>query len=249
MLISTYSVFNRVFGTRYGCSRDAADGTVLGSGPTWQSYSFHPCFNGQLYLRGEQEFGVFFPKSGEYFEYTDKIAGIGYPHIVRAEFTAEETLLCRAEAYTYLDRVDLAVADLKVYDDSRKINGYNLSDLTETLIRSFYTPARPLYVKTYNTEKLSADFVVTASKKPIIDCILHFRRIETIYDGLRWFDIKRYGIEIKHNIGKTRVETLVWDDARRAIQIPSEVIAAGLSANSRPKGTNNSSITKSTLKP
>jgi hypothetical protein len=249
MLLSTYSTFNRIFGTRYGCNRDAADGTIFGTGPTWQSYNFHPCFNGQLYLRGGQEYGIFFPKAGEYFEYTDKIAGIGYAHIVRAEFTAEETLLCRAEAFAYLGFEEFAIDDLKTYDDSRKIAGYNYKELTDSLIRSFYKPSNTLFVKIFNTEKLSPKFIVPADIKPIIDCILHFRRIETIYDGLRWFDIKRYGIEIEHAIGKTEVKTLKWNDLRRAIQIPDEVISAGLSPNKRATTTSGATNVKLIIKP
>jgi hypothetical protein len=232
LLMPTSSFFNRVFGTRYGCNRDAADGTIFGTGPTLQGYSFAPCYDGRLYIGGSQEYGLYFPKSGEFFEYTDKIAGIGYGHVVRAEFTGEETLLCRAEAYVYLNQISNAVADLKAFDDSRKMTGFKQADLTASIINSFYTANKPLYVKTYNTALMSPDFIVSATQKPYIDCVLHFRRLETIFDGMRWFDIKRYGIEITHNIGsKSRTEKLTWDDKRRAIQIPQEVIAAGFQPN------------------
>ena len=50
---------------------------------------------------------------------------------------------------------------------------------------------------------------------------------------LRWNDIKRYGIEYSHaRSGKADDELLV-NDPRRAVQIPQEVIAAGLEANPR----------------
>jgi hypothetical protein len=194
-------------------------------------YNFAPCYSGRFYIGGSEEYGLYFPKCGEFFEYTDKIAGIGFGHVVRAEFTAEETLLCRAEAYVFLNQISNAVSDLKAFDDSRKMMGYVQSDLTETLIKSFYTTSRPLFVKTYHSELMSPDFVVSAAQKPFIDCVLHFRRLETIFDGMRWFDIKRYGIEITHYIGKSRIEILSWDDRRRALQIPQEVIAAGLEPN------------------
>jgi len=233
LLIPTKSWTNRIFGTRYGCNREASKATIYGTGPTWSGYSYAPCYNGRLYIRDSQEYGLLFPKCGEIFEYTDKVAGIGFGHIVRAEFTGEETLLCRAEAYVYLNQFSSAVADLKAFDDSRKMVGFNYSTLTESLIRSFYTSSRPLFVNTFNTDKLSPDFVVSASQKPLIDCVLHFRRLETIFDGMRWLDIKRYGIEITHKIGPNTVKTLTWDDSRRALQIPQEVIAAGLDGNTR----------------
>jgi hypothetical protein len=241
LLIPTGSWFSRIFNTRYSCNREAANATISGIGPTWSGYNYHPCYAGRLFIRKNPEYGRFFPKCGEFFEYTDKIAQIGFGHIVRAEFTAEETLLCRAEAYVYLGNNSQAVADLKRYDDSRKIMQNDTTiipaaQLTETLIRNFYQASRPLFVQKYNTEKISPDFVVTAAQKPLLDCVLHFRRLETIFDGMRWFDLKRYGIEISHKIGKDRVETLTWDDPRRALQIPQEVIQAGMEANNRTPG-------------
>ena len=237
LLSPTYSLFNRLFGTRYSCNGDAAKETIYGTGPTWSNYSYPPCLSGRLYIRGSQEYGVFFPKCGEVFEYTDKIAGIGYPHIIRAEFTGEETLLCRAEALVFLNRLPEALADLKAFDDSRKMTGKTQSDLTDAVIKTFYKSSNPLFSKTLNTQSMSPDFIVTVAQKPYIDCVLHFRRLETIFDGMRWFDIKRFGIEITHKIGKDRVENLPWNDPRRAIQIPNEVISAGMSPNFRMVNT------------
>ncbi len=233
LLLPTASTFDRRFGTRYACNREGASATIYGTGPTWSNYNYAPCYSGRLYIRGSQEYGLYFPKIGEFFEYTDKIAGIGFAHIVRAEFTGEETLLCRAEAYVYLNQISNAVSDLKAFDDSRKMVGKNQTDLTESVIRSFYTTNNSLFVSKFNTEQMSPDFIVTAAQKPIIDCVLHFRRLETIFDGMRWFDIKRYGIEITHKIGKSSVETLTWNDSRRALQIPQEVVSAGLEPNVR----------------
>lgn len=238
LLVATSSTFNRVFGTRYGFNRESSEGSVYGRGPTW-STNFHPCYEGRLYLRGKQEYGLFFPKVGEFFEYTDKVAGIGFPHIVRAEFTGEETLLCRAEAYIYKNQLENALFDLRTWDDSRKttptrtINSPEYKVLTHQLIKSFYTPQATLYVFPLNTVKMSPDFTITAEQEPYVHCLLHFRRIETVFDGLRWFDIKRYGIELQHKIGKDRVENLSWDDKRRAIQLPQEVIASGMTPNDR----------------
>ena len=54
------------------------------------------------------EYGyIFYGNCWEQFEYTDKIAGIGYVHMVRPEFTSQETLLFRAEANIFLGNHDL----------------------------------------------------------------------------------------------------------------------------------------------
>lgn len=72
-------------------------------------------------------------------------------------------------------------------------------------------------------------------QKEIIQCILHLRRIETIHEGLRWQDIKRYRIEISHNREGLTNDVLAADDPRRAFQLPADVISAGLEANPRNK--------------
>ena len=64
----------------------------------------------------------------------------------------------------------------------------------------------------------------------------HFRRIVTVHNGMRFFDLKRYGIEYTHVIGKeSRTETMTMLDPRKALQIPNEVISAGLEPNDRIK--------------
>ena len=225
LVLPTTSLFYRVFGKRYGHNGDPMRATTYGSGPTWNDRL--PCYEGKLYITENQEYGVYFPKCMEMFEYTDKIAGIGYAHVVRSEFTAEETLLCRAEALIYLNRTAEAVADLQVWNKSRLVPKV----LTDAIIKNYYVPANTIYYNKLNNDKMSPNFTVTPAQDPYIQCVLHFRRIETIFDGNRWFDLKRYGIEITHAIGRTQVLTLTYNDVRRAIQIPQEVVSAGLEAN------------------
>ena len=227
LLLPTSSLFGRIYGNRYGHNFDAMWGSTYGDGPTWSDML--PAFDGKLYISVQQDYGVFFPKASEMFEYTDKVAGIGFTHIVRAEFTAEETLLCRAEALIYLNRIPEALADLQIWNHSHLAP----EELTLDLINNFYTPNNVLFVKNLRNSKMSNLFSITAEQLPLIHCVLHFRRIETMFDGYRWFDIKRYGIEITHNIDGKGLQRLPYDDERRAIQLPQEVISAGMESNPR----------------
>lgn len=243
MLIPTTSTFSRRRGERFALNRDAKSATVYGEGPTWStaitSYYCHPCYAGKIFVRGSQEYGVIFPKAGELFEFTDKVAGIGYIHIVRCEFTAEEALLTRAEARIWQNNLTGALEDLRIWDESRQklTIAVNFPTLTDERIRDFYKEDKGGYgiVKPLNIDLVNPvdGVAVNANIEPYLQCVLHFRRIETIDDGMRWFDIKRYGIEITHKIGASRVETLTWNDPRRAFQIPAEVIAAGFAPNNR----------------
>ena len=133
MLIATYSTWLRhISGSkRYGCNREAKRATIQGPGPTWSQYQWrnskgetfamHPCFNGACGTNGKSEYGLYFAgTAAELFEYTDKLAGIGFAHQVRAEFTGEETLITRAEAKAYLGDIEGAIADLKIWDQAHR---------------------------------------------------------------------------------------------------------------------------------
>ncbi len=248
LILATQSVFWRLVGYRYAINGDGADATIQSYGPSWTQsdlvvdgaqYLCHPCYMNGLYSWGGQEYGVWFPSMMELFEYTDRIAGIGYPHIVRVEFSAEETLFTRAEARIYLGKIDEAIADLKAWDDARQNNTSTivLPELTKERILAFYRDSDPGHgiVKELNIDKVypSDKYSVTPEIEPYLQCALHFRRIHLVGDGTRWFDIKRYGLELSHAIGATRVETLLWDDPRRAFQLPADVLSAGMEPTDR----------------
>ena len=69
--------------------------------------------------------------------------------------------------------------------------------------------------------------------------LLHLRRVETVHLGLRWFDIKRYGITIyrrklaSYNTLGSVTDELHARDPRCAMQLPMDVVAAGLTPNPR----------------
>ena len=180
-------------------------------------------------------------KMQAYFEYTDKVAGIGLLHSVLAPFTTDETLLCRAEAYVLQAVPDYskAVADINLWLSSHCVA--TGAAKTKDDIVNFYNalPYMPLQITSNTDRKVKKmlhprGFTVAAGdQENMIQCILHLRRVETMHEGLRWFDIKRYGIEIAHNRDGLTDDLLKVDDPRRAIQLPQDVINAGLTANPR----------------
>lgn len=178
-------------------------------------------------------------KFKEYFEYFDKVAGIGWTHIVQPLFTADETLLTRAEAYTLSNQLDKAVTDLDMFTKNFTYYNNPISSSKETLLKfsreqTAYDPSsfdKPSGKKTINRADLSED------QKDIINPILQARRCLTIHEGLRWFDINRYNIEIYRrkifNGAILVTDRLKVDDPRRAFQIPQQMVAAGIEPNPR----------------
>ena len=246
MMIDTYSTWLRSYGGRFWTHRNAATGSIYGPGPTWSQLM--PCFGSHLY--GSDSYGYILScNCWEQFEYTDKLAGIGYVHMVRNEFTSQETLLFRAEANLFLGNIDAAFDDLYLWNHEHimqretSTNYGTMRELSKDLITSFYTlasritpssSAYPIVYQFHIDEVCPSDkYHVTNEIEPYLQCVQHFRRIQTVHQGQRWFDIKRYGFEIKHKWGKDEVVTLQPCDKRYAIQIPDEVIGAGLQPNPR----------------
>lgn len=188
------------------------------------------------------------------FEYTDPVAGYGYRRTNMAVLTAEEALLNRAEAYVMLKQYDKALADINLWTNNTldPQRAYSASkgaivitpNLTQEMIEkwaeetAYYTGKVPTPKKALNPQ---VEAVAAGTQEAFIHTILIMRRLEFIETGMRWFDIKRYGIEIHRRIivpsGEiddiTIKDELKVNDPRRAIQVPKDVITAGLTPNPR----------------
>jgi hypothetical protein len=178
------------------------------------------------------------------FEETDPVAQIGYYRTVYPAFTGDETILIRAEANVMLNNYDAACEDLTTWLQNINKTSYVL---TPAKVQAFYQPIAYSYdddTKMNSTIKkhLNPAFTIDAEgsmQECMLQCVLGFRRIETLQTGLRWFDVKRYGIEIVRRVmddkGQpvTLVDVLKKNDPRQAIQIPQKVLSAGIAANPR----------------
>ena len=190
-----------------------------------------------MFLFGKQEYGIWLFRVYEYFEYTDKIAGIGYVHILYQPLTAEETLLCRAEAKLYLGDRAGAIQDLGYWTSSKMIDKPLDQAGIDNKYKGDYTSN--IFVDDLHPQDMSATWpTLAADEMRVLHCILHFRRIETMFEGMRWFDIKRYGIGIHHAYrgpaeDEVHQDSLTWNDPRRVLQIPQNVVKAGYPSTDR----------------
>jgi hypothetical protein len=176
------------------------------------------------------------------FEVTDPVSNIGYYRSVINPFTADECLLVRAEAEIMLNEKAAAMDDLNTWTQAYFKQTYVSQVTTIADIAKFYDTANMPY-STNNApnqkKKLNPKFSISAGEQEsMIHYLLQCRRILTLHEGLRWFDIKRYGIEVpryqKQPNGSYQVmDVLAVDDKRRAIQLPQDVISAGMEANPR----------------
>ena len=188
---------------------------------------------------------VMFPRIPYLFEYMDPVAQTGYHRTNLAVITADEALLNRAEANILLGNYEAALADINIWT----ANTLNASKAKVVLTQKdiedwangleYYTSLKPTPKKHLNP--LHIDVEEGSTLEAFLHAILYIRRVEFLHMGMRWFDIKRYGIEItRRTLSTTAVEpineydVLTLDDERRAIQIPKDVISAGMTPNPRP---------------
>ena len=238
LLIATYSSSAYAHFPSYGRYQ------YNGEAQNFASYGAGPCWTGQFpgfsTWSADQKLGGFVAKDYYDFEYVDKVAGYGYIRMVSRAFTTNETLLCRAEAKVYLNDLAGATNDFRLWCQGYNVGGRmqmladSTVDLTQEKITKFYgEKAGTKFAPELHNQDMDPAWVITAEQMPFVHCAIHFRRIEGLHDGIRWHDIKRYGIEIEHVQGKDAPRKLVWNDDRRAIQLPQEVIVAGMTANPR----------------
>lgn len=189
---------------------------------------------------------VMFPRIPYLFEYTDPVAQTGYHRTNLAVITADEALLNRAEANILLGNYEAALADINIWTaNTLKASSKCKPVLTQKIIEDwangleYYTSLKPTPKKRLNP--LLIDVTEGSTLEAFLHAILYIRRIEFLHMGMRWFDIKRYGIEItRRTLSTTAIEpineydVLSLDDERRAIQIPKDVISAGMTPNPRP---------------
>lgn len=189
---------------------------------------------------------VLLPHVAYMFEYTDAVAGIGYSRGVYAPITSEEALLNRAEANIHLKNYAAALSDMNIHIKNNTL--INTPTITEASVNTwanglqYFTPTAPTPKK-----KLNPDFALeTGTQENMIHAVLNLKRIQFLHTGMRWFDVKRYGIEITRREAPANFNaavnsftynvldnTLKVRDPRRAMQLPQDVISAGLVPNPR----------------
>ena len=122
-------------------------------------------------------------------------------------FTADEALMNRSEAYAQLGQLDNAIKDCNLFATTRILD-YNPTTHAVTVAKS----------KTF--------FNVTDDKEAIIKTVLDFKKRAFLTEGLRWFDILRHKITVKHNFldadGEETFIELGPEDNRRMFQIPEQ---------------------------
>ena len=190
---------------------------------------------------GESNFALLMKLPRE-FEIRNTTTGSGYLRTLNVDFTMDEALLNRAEAEIILGQNDAACADMTIWMK----NFFNTNvTLTPTSVQTFFKAVPYAYADAAKMvpsfkKHISPRFTIDAEgsvQESLLQCLLNFRRIETVHQGMRWMDIRRYNIEIPRRLiganGKPskNLDWLEKDDPRQVVQIPQSIREAGVAGN------------------
>ena len=190
---------------------------------------------------GENNFALLMKLPRE-FEIRNTTTGSGYLRTLNVDFTMDEALLNRAEAEIMLGQNDDACADMTIWMK----NFFNTNvTLTPTSVQTYFKTVPYAYADAAKMvpsfkKHISPRFTIDAEgsvQESLLQCLLNFRRIETVHQGMRWMDIRRYNIEIPRRLiganGKPskNLDWLEKDDPRQVVQIPQSIREAGVAGN------------------
>ena len=211
--ISDYSI--RFGSVKYGLTINVAR-NIIGQ-------RSHPTLNNWAYdIYGNTE-NLNIPRFLQYFKYDNISAGTGYRYTMASLLSYDEVLLNRVEANLMLGNTAEVIADLNLYLPYKTQGGTINPALTEAIMNRRYAGVGTAFDPNYS---------LTTQQREWLQCVADVRRAEFLHLGLRWFDIKRWGMTVTHTDSKGTYE-LKKDDPRREWQIPEDAVKAGLPANPR----------------
>ncbi len=166
-------------------------------------------------------------KWGYFFKKMDVNADIGLYYGMTPKIVAEEALFNRIEANVMLEHYTEVEQDLNLYFENRLVPFTDENKVTEAKIMEHFnndskadSPLNPWYE-------------LDEKQRAYLNCVIHTRRREFVYTGLRWFDIRRFNIKVIHEVEDGEKVVLETDDARKVLQIPTMAQQYGLEANNR----------------
>lgn len=248
LIIPRYSTLGRApyssYYVRYNHNQNKCQNETYWAKMPWSAAasSANNCLYEAKLLYGNS-YGVYAPFTGEFFEITDKVNQTGYAHIVEVPFTGDETALVRAEANILLNNLDEALVDINNWilihcaasDGTMKrptVSVESLKTFWDQTKTFAWDETGKITVRTAKKE-IKSSIILTEDQKALLLTVLHMRRVETMFKGLRFQDLKRWGIEFVHPLdGEAPIEFKA-NDLRGAIQLPVDVIEAGLEKNPR----------------
>ena len=218
LLSSTSSLWARKFASsRFGLSSNLASQFFFGGSgnPFGKAWAYRVFGNDEVYN---------LPKFDEYFKITNQSAGTGLPYLGIVLFDKDEVLLNRAEAYAMKENYAASLSDLTSF---LSLKTANFNAATDILEESDLTSRYPVI-----ENEFTPFYTLNDTQTSFIKGIADFKRREYYHEGLRWFDVKRFQLEVTHSFNNSPI-VLTKEDKRKELQIPLTAQNFGVTPNPR----------------
>ena len=135
-------------------------------------------------------------------------------------FSMDELLLNRAEALAMKGRDNEAVFDIQNFMKRKAYMKYTFEEFVNA-----FPDAKNKYNPAYDLSDRQAR---------LVQLIAELRRKEFVHEAMRWFDIRRFDLEVNRNEKSGTQDPnkiLKKGDRRKVLQIPAQAISVGLQPN------------------
>jgi starch-binding outer membrane protein, SusD/RagB family len=161
---------------------------------------------------------------GRDFAYSSPSSDFGLQYGTITLLSVEEVLFNKCEANAYIGNYNDAIADLNTYVSTRLLATGGVSpgvlpaarQITQAKLLAHYGNTLPI-------------------RDALVNYVLELKRLEYIHEGMRWFDMLRYNIRVKHLIAGPSGSGLYTDsvvvqptDKRRQLKLPDGVKLSGI---------------------
>ncbi|WP_165835937.1 RagB/SusD family nutrient uptake outer membrane protein [Marinifilum breve] len=155
------------------------------------------------------------------------------PSFMMPLFTTDELIYNRLEAHIKLGELDAAIDDFNIILSQKVDDMFGAVEVTKYDINHYYTTGEQVFFPPFNPPTYETDEEIAELTGSMTQYYLDLKRKDFIHEGMRWFDIRRFDLEVIHETADGETYKLEAKDSKKTLQIPAIAVANGLQPNKR----------------
>ncbi len=154
--------------------------------------------------------GIFPLRYQSLFQRSSLNSNVGTPYHIGIMLRGEEVLFNKIECNLYLNNLDEVIEDLNVLFAKRYSGVVPVATMSS--------------LRTFIGVEDEPDF---SDLQVLYNVLIIEKRKEFLAQGMRWFDAKRWGLSMEHELANGSLITLEPDDPRWLLQLPNSAVQVG----------------------
>ncbi|MGL4583391.1 MAG: RagB/SusD family nutrient uptake outer membrane protein [Flavobacterium sp.] len=175
------------------------------------------------------------PKFYEHFKITDFTNMTGFTYVPFVLFSNDMLYLDRIEAFIMQNRVEEAFGMYEYFMWTRtKLADFGLpADTAPELLLGALRFSQLEEMFPYQAGKFTTSIAISEKQTIMLEALTEMRRRDGYEEGYRWFDIRRFKLEVIHQVVGGAQLVLKKGDLRYQLQVPQVAIDNGITPNPR----------------